>query len=305
MQYQSPFADWYTCSTVHKQLPDFTCEPGLVLFPSELVPGVGHPLVDKLGDHAVRRLTMRKLESYNAFTEKLEYKAVMAASIKIAQNPRAFGLSEQAGREARLIVTDESHHAYVAIELIKQIPGYSELLPLTPSQPRFLRGLEELERGLPAELADDLLIAFVSISETLITSILRGIPRDPRVVSAVRNTVRDHCIDEARHHSYFVYVVHQHWASSTLDRREILGPLYAKLIRLFLDPDLDLCRAWLLEAGLDAHDAGLVLQDYYSPERVAASVRADSFPTLKLMERVGILDHPVARPAFVEQKLID
>jgi hypothetical protein len=60
-----------------------------------------------------------------------------------------------------------------------------------------------------------------------------------------------------------------------------------------------------LEAGLDAHDAGLVLQDYYSPERVAASVRTDSFPTLKLMERVGILDHPAARPAFVEQKLID
>jgi hypothetical protein len=193
----------------------------------------------------------------------------------------------------------------VAIELIKQIPGFSELPPLTATQPRFLRGLEELERGLPTELADDLLIAFVSISETLITSILRGIPRDPRVVSAVRNTVRDHCIDEARHHSYFVYVVYQHWASSTPDRREILGPLYAKLIRLFLDPDLDLCRAWLLEAGLDAHDAGLVLQDYYSPKRVAASVRTDSFPTLKLMERVGVLDHPAARPAFVEQKLID
>jgi hypothetical protein len=165
MQYQSPFEDWYTYSTVHKPLPDFTCEPGLVLFPPELVPGVGHPLVDKLGDHATRRLTMRKLESYNAFTEKLEYKAVMAASIKIAQNPWAFGLSEQAGREARLIVTDESHHAYVAIELIKQIPGFSELPPLTPSQPRFLSGLEELERALPTEVADDLLIAFVSISE--------------------------------------------------------------------------------------------------------------------------------------------
>jgi hypothetical protein len=116
--------------------------------------------------------------------------------------------------------------------------------------------------------------------------------------------VRDHCIDEARHYSYFVYVVHQHWASSTLDLREILGPLYAKLVRLFLDPDLDLCRAWLLEAGLDAHDADLVLQDYYSPERVAASVRADSFPTLKLMERVGVLDHPAARRAFAERKLI-
>jgi hypothetical protein len=305
MEYQSPFENWFTYSTVHKPLPDFTCETGLVLFPPELVPGVGHPLVDKLGDHAVRRLMMRKLESYNAFTEKLEYKAVMAASIKIAQNPRAFGMSEQAGREARLIVTDESHHAYVAIELIKQIPGLSELPPLTPSQPPFLRGLEELEKGLPSEFADDLLIAFTAISETLITSILRGIPRDPRVVSAVRNTVRDHCIDEARHHSYFVYVVHQHWASSTPDRREILGPLYAKLIRLFLDPNLDLCRAWLLEAGLDPHDAEVVLQDYYSPERVAASIRADSFPTLKLMELVGVLDHPTARPAFVEQKLID
>src|SRR5262249_1890610 len=150
----------------------------------------------------------------------------------------------------------------------------------------------------------DLLIAFVSISETLITSILRGIPRDPRVVSAVRNAVRDHCIDEARHHSYFVYVVHQHWASSTPDHKEILGPLYAKLIRLFLEPDVELSRSWLLEAGLDAHDAGVVLKDYYAPERVAASIRADSFPTLKLMERVGVLDNRTARSAFVEQKLI-
>jgi hypothetical protein len=243
MQYQSPFDDWYTYSTVHKPLPDFTCETGLVLFPPELVPGIGHPLVEKLGNHAAQRVTMRKLESYNAFTESLEYQAVMAAAIKIAQNPGAFGLSEQAGREARLIVTDESHHAYVAVELMKRIPGYSELPPLTPSQPPFLRGLTELERSLPTEFADDLLIAFVSISETLITSILRGIPRDPRVVSAVRNTVRDHCIDEARHHSYFVYVVHQHWASSSPDRRE--------------------------------------------------------------MARVGVLDHPAARAAFVEQKLID
>ena len=164
MEYQSPFENWYSYSTVHKPLPDFTCETGLVLFPPELVPGVGHPLVDKLGNLATRRLMMRKLESYNAFTEKLEYKAVMAASIKIAQNPQAFGLSEQAGREARLIVTDESDHAYVAFELIKHIPGFSELPPLAPLQPLFLRGLEELERGLPIELADDLLIAFVSIS---------------------------------------------------------------------------------------------------------------------------------------------
>jgi hypothetical protein len=305
MEYQSPFKDWCTYSTVHKPLPDFTCEAGLVLFPPELVPGVGHPLVDRLGGHAKRRLTMRKLESYNAFTEKLEYEAVMAASIKLAQNAQAFGLSEEAGREARLIVTDESHHAYVAVELMKRLPGASELPPLAPSQPRFLRGLEEFERGLPAEFADDLLIAFVSISETLITSILRGVPRDPRVVSAVRNTVRDHCTDESRHHSYFVYVVHQHWASSASDRREVLGPLYAKLIRLFLDPDLDLCRAWLLEAGLDGRDAEVVLRDYYTPERIAASSRADSFPTLKLMERVGVLDHPTARAAFVEQKLID
>jgi hypothetical protein len=122
MEYQSPFENWYTYSTVHKPLPDLTCETGLVLFPPELVPGVGHPLVDKLGNHAMRLLTLRKLESYNDFTEKLEYKAIMAGSIKIAQNPRTFGLSEQAGREARLIVTDESHHAYVAIELMKRVP---------------------------------------------------------------------------------------------------------------------------------------------------------------------------------------
>src|SRR5215471_23398 len=305
MEYQSPFEDWCTYSTVHKPLPDFSCETGLVLFPPELVPGVGHPLVEKLGKHATRHLTMRKLESYNEFTERREYEAVMAGAIKIAQNPQAFGLTEQAGREARLIVTDETYHAYVAIELMKRIPGFSELPSLGQSQPRFLRGLEEFRDTLPAKFADDLLVAFVPISETLITSILRKIPGDRRVVSAVRNTVNDHRIDEARHHSYFVYVVHQHWASSTPDRREILGPLYAKLIRLFLEADLDLCRALLLEAGLDAHDAEAVLRDHYLPARVAANLRADAFPTLKLMARVGVLDHSTSRPAFVEQKLID
>jgi hypothetical protein len=59
------------------------------------MPGVGHPLVDKLGNHAMRLPTMRKLESYNDFTEKLEYKAVMAGSIKIAENPQAFGLADR------------------------------------------------------------------------------------------------------------------------------------------------------------------------------------------------------------------
>src|SRR6202030_372698 len=97
MEYQSPFENWYTYSTVHKPLPDFTCETGLVLFPPELVPGVGHPLVDKLGTHAARRLMMRKLESYNALTEKLEYKVVMAASTKIAESTRFW--VERTGRE--------------------------------------------------------------------------------------------------------------------------------------------------------------------------------------------------------------
>ena len=41
-------------------------------------------------------------------------------------------MSEQAGREARLIVTDESHHAYVAIELIKRIPGFSGVNEAAP-----------------------------------------------------------------------------------------------------------------------------------------------------------------------------
>src|SRR5580700_4121259 len=113
MEYQSPFENWYTYSTVHKPLPDFTCETGLVLFPPELVPSVGHQLVDKLGNHAARRLMMRKLESYNAFTEKLEYKAVMAASIKLAQNPRAFGLSEPVTRGERKVIVILTNSALI------------------------------------------------------------------------------------------------------------------------------------------------------------------------------------------------
>ena len=91
---------------MHKLSPDFTCETGLVLFSPELVPGIGHPLVEKLGNHAAQRVTMRKLESYNAFTESLEYQAVMAAAIKIAQNPGAFGsVNRRGGRRGCIQLT--------------------------------------------------------------------------------------------------------------------------------------------------------------------------------------------------------
>jgi hypothetical protein len=49
MEYRIPFENWDAYSTVHKPLPDYTFESGLVPFPPELVSGVGHMLVDKLG----------------------------------------------------------------------------------------------------------------------------------------------------------------------------------------------------------------------------------------------------------------
>ncbi|MEU9210513.1 diiron oxygenase [Streptomyces sp. NPDC048415] len=43
----------------------------------------------------------------------------------------------------------------------------------------------------------------VVVFETLVTSILKDIPKDPSVVGTVREIVRDHAEDEGRHHAYF------------------------------------------------------------------------------------------------------
>jgi hypothetical protein len=303
--YQSPFKDWQSGGTVHKPVLNFDFEPELLLFPPQLVPGLDHPLTQKLTDEAKRRLTLRTLESYLRFTEDLEYDTLVPAAKKLAQQPEAFGLGKEAGRDARLLMTDEAHHAFVAAELMHRIPGLSDLPTVGPSRSRFLRGLEILENRLPSNFRDDLLIGFVSVSETLITGILFKVPRDRRIVTAVRENIRDHAIDECRHHTLFIHVVQQHWASCGSDRKEILGPTYATLIRLFLDPDFDLIRLWLLEAGLDCQDVETVLRDCYSPTRMAASLRADARATLNLMKRVGVLDHPASRAAFVEQGFID
>src|SRR6185369_9789659 len=100
----------------------------------------------------------------------------------------------------------------------------------------FLFKLEQIQAAVPAELKPTTRLFIVILFETLISLILHQIPRDERVISAVRQSVADHADDEARHHSYFSNMLDIIWPQISKAQQAIIGPLLPHFIIKSLEP---------------------------------------------------------------------
>lgn len=143
------------------------------------------------------------------------------------------------------------------------------------------------------------------VSETLISGILAEVPRDSRVVSAVRQIIADHAEDEGHHSAFFS----QYFAflRRRLDRglRDTLGPLVPRFILAFLEPDRAAIRRTLARFPLDPDEADAVVDEAYPAAGLTAGERAAATVTFHLFERNGVFDGPRLADAFRGHGLID
>lgn len=273
-------------------------ERGKVYFSPELVPIASHPLVARLGAEAVREMQVCHLYRYLDFTTLLELDLIGAVSREIALDRIDFEMPEVVRAEAFKLCTDEAHHAYFSDDVKRQVEEATGVKSDPLRTPAFLRTLRQIQRSLPYQASALGEMLFTVVSETLISSILSDIPKDTRVVTAVREIVADHAEDEGRHSAYFSQFFGLLWPQMTEKQRAEVGPLLPQFILAFLRPDVDAIRQSLSRLPLERDEVETILHETYPRESVLANARESATVTLRLLEHQEVLDDPRIGDAF-------
>lgn len=291
--YRSAFKSWDARASVRSS-PRRRLQKrgGVALFPIDLVPVAGHPLVQGLGPDVLAEITTRQMYRYLHFTAKLEYLVVNHVALGIANGDIKVPIPEEMRFDAFRIYCDEAYHAYFSVDLMRQAEEITGLTaPTADEEPYFITRLRALQGQHETKLSGLIEIAFTIVSETLITATLNDVARgDGLVDPAVTETVRDHSLDEGRHHAYFASYLTYLWSSLDSRERQFVGRLFPQLIQIFLDPDRHSIAAELASYRMPADDIQQVIAEVFSDEIRSAYNRATSARLISYLRELGVFE---------------
>lgn len=298
------FSRWYEVAGVRsgvRRMFQAEMEQGMVFFPAVLVPYLAHPLVQALGPDAGRELTLRHLYQFLGSTTHIETRVVNRGAEAIANDRMGLGFDASIRLAAFKVYCDEGYHALYSLDLADQIASVTGVAIPNADYGGLVARLEASAHRLLPDVPDLAQLLQVIVFETLITAVLKDIPIDPTVVSAVRELMRDHARDEGRHHRFFAALFPELWTRLDNELRERVARTLPRLIRDCLIWDTGPVKDSLRAAGLKAEAAEQVARDCYTDDlrRIREITRA----TVGLCESTGVLDVAGAREAFAEQGL--
>lgn len=279
-------------------------ERGLWFFPQRLVPHLGHPLT---GDDPGRRryLAAQHLYQWLQFTVHFEIFVVNRATQLIAAGISGLELPEDTRMTAFQIMTDECYHSLYSLDVTRQLQDWSGIRALPYDFAPYLRELDAVSEAGPGAGQQTLVrLLQVVVFETLITSILRDVPGDASVLTLVRDIVRDHAIDEGRHHAFFAEFFARLWGQLDPATRQQMARHLPGLIVSSLQPATAPARAALHAAGYPPAVAQEIIGDSYSEASVLAGIASAAAKTIGLLGAHGVLDLPGSRDRFAAAGLL-
>lgn len=301
-RYRNPFNEWEQSSWIRSK-PVRVAEMDGLPFPLDLVPLSQHPSIK--GDPALQiKILAYRLLAHLQFTTVLELEHVNPVCSALARGQGPVTLDADQRNDALRIYCDEGGHALFVELLSREVEAAHGVQRAVLGRPEFDRTFDRLVGQYAGDLPASLLrLFFVCVSETLVTKILRDIPRDPRVSGLVRSVIGDHAADEGVHSIYFHWYFAHLWSSLSPRDKEIIGRILPELVWTFLSPDR-VCEANVLrELGFSEHDAERILRETYQPGLIEANVLQAAQPTLRMFQRAGVLDIPEVATIFARQDL--
>ncbi|WP_246017265.1 diiron oxygenase [Micromonospora pisi] len=298
--YRSPFRNWDERSAVRAR-PRRTLSPdddSSLYFSPDLVPVAAHDLVRHLRPELFEQVLTQHLYRYLAFTEKLETLVVNGTVLAIASGSVGVPLPDEMRLDAYRIYCDEAYHALFSVDLMRQVVARTGTQPVLPDQPYFLRRLQEIQAALPSPMRPLAELLFVTISETLISATMGEVPMDPTVAPAVRDAIRDHAVDEGRHHAYFAIFLRHLWGALDSAGRREAALLAPRLIDAFLRPDQPAIRSELQSYGLTRDDAEQVVSEVYGENTVRTQVAAMAQRTVQYFAALEVFAAPEVADEF-------
>ena len=264
VKYRSAFSRWHHQASIRsRNIETFYSEDcgGRWLFSPQLVPWSQHPFVVSKGANVINRLLAYHLLDHLEFTDALENEVITPVCYMLARGAGGFELPAPMAADARKIAVDEVYHALMVADLESQVAATFVLGIRPVFRHPFLQCVDVCLAKLPPEMHPLLRFMAACVSETLITCTLTGVPNDGEVVTAVRNTLRNHAEDEARHHAYFSKIVEVVWPQLRPKHRVLLGPFLPSLIRSFVSPNPVAVLSDLQVAGLSQLEARRVVDE--------------------------------------------
>jgi hypothetical protein len=268
----------------------------LVLFSPDLVPIAAHQAVRERELSSVIRT--QHLYRYLHFTAILEQQYVNPAIVRIASGALGFELPNSMITDAYRIYCDEGYHALCAADLSQQIVDFGGILPINRSRPQAFIDHDLFIADIPHEHKPLLELAFVIVSETLISAILGSSHADTRVDPAVRQVILEHAQDEAVHSAYFSDLTKIVWPQLPPAIRTTMACAIPRFISAFLSPDLAHYAHVLEQVGYERDSRERILADCFPRESVLASIQTASTATITLFNTIGALAHAEVQDAY-------
>jgi hypothetical protein len=301
-EYDSRFEKWEETAIVHGNHRPAPLDKSLLYFSPAVAPLFTHAAVKKAADEVQRGVLVLSLFDWLEFTEWLETGPVNESCDLLRRAHFLPWLPQLMRADALKIYTDEAGHAQMSHDLaraVEQATGYRSL----QLRPPFLSVFSDLVAAHDRHLEPLLTLCFAIVSETLITSSLKDLPKDERVQLAVREFARHHAQDEARHHHYFRELCMMLWPRLPQEMRRLIGPLLPRMVLTFLRPSYDSLVRILSEFPDSFPEPQLIADQILGSSTIEESVRRASTPTLRMFAACGALDDDEVLDSFIESGL--
>jgi hypothetical protein len=273
-------------------------------FSPDLVPLASHSAIAQ--DHNLWMTVLAyRLLAHLQFTTLLELNHVNPVCSALSLGSAPINLNIQQRNDALKIYCDEGGHALFVELFSTQVKETFTLGDSVLGRPIFEKVLNDIIAEHQTKLSPDLIkLFFVTISETLVTKILKQVPSDPKVANVVRNVIGDHAADEALHGAYFQALFPLLWQNlSSLEKQEMVKIL-PRLVWAFLGPDYDVEYNVLKALDFSDVDAKGILQEVFVASDVAAGVKQAASPTLRMFQKAGVFEVRGAFQIFADYQLI-
>jgi hypothetical protein len=295
------FVKWDACAAIRTKPRQRLRPPGdngkeYAYFSPDLVPLIAHPLVHERG--LGREVTIQHLYRYLHFTAVLEQQLVNPVLLRIATDGYPFELPKSMILDAHRIYCDEGYHALCAVDLTHQIEERTGSAALDQTHPQAFRDLATLVAGVPESQRHLLELAFIIVSETLVSAILTKSHLDVRVEPAIRQVILEHAQDEAVHSAYFSDLARLAWPQLTPEVRSMIGQHLPQLIIAFLSPDLPHLTRVLTALGYTGEECRRMLGEAMPRHEVLSGIRNACAVTVGLFRTLGAMQDPATAAAF-------
>ena len=283
---------------------------GEYLFPIARQPLCIHPKVQERGEQVRKYILVQSLYKYMNDIANIETDVINRSAIKIAKDQFHFKFSDDIKQDALSIVIDESYHAYVALDFMRQVTARTGIIPLElPKDTELSNAIRMIRELLPSSLQDDFELIAVCIAEHVLTNDLIGIAKAEDVSKTFYSVMNDHVIDEGRHSSIFASVLGQFWNSMSSEHQDEIGAHLAILLERYLQSELQMSfeRNMLKSLHFSNSDVDAIIHETYSAV-TDKSVREASpivRQVLSLLRKSGVLENKKTHSAFQSHSFLD